>query len=77
VIIGTNDVSNNINPMIWATNDTVNWTSYPKNNFRTVPTSISNERVQIVYSEEFQYFFGMNSGFGTTQQQFYRTGQRR
>ncbi len=77
VVIGSNTTSSFINPMIWASNDGVNWTTFPKNNFRTVPTSISNERVQIVYSEEFQYFFGMNSGFGTTQQQFYRTGQRR
>ncbi len=77
VIIGQNTTSTVINPMIWASNDSVNWSTYPKNNFRTVPTSISNERVQIVYAEEFQYFFGMNSGFGTTQQQFYRTGQRR
>lgn len=77
VVIGANTTNNFINPMIWASNDSVNWATYPKNNFRTVPTSISNVRVQIVYSEEFQYFFGMNSGFGTTQQQFYRTGQRR
>ena len=77
VVIGSNTLSSFVNPMIWASNDGVNWVTYPNNNFRTVPTSISNERVQIVYGEEFQYFFGMNSGFGTTQQQFYRTGQRR
>jgi len=77
VIIGTNSTSNFINPMIWASNDSVNWSTFPKNNFRTVPTSISNVRVQIVYAEEFQYFFGMNSGFGTSLEQFYRTGQRR
>lgn len=77
VVIGTNTTSSAINPIFWGSNDLVNWKSYPLGNFRTVPTSVSNSRVQIVYAEEFQYFFGMNSGFGTSQQQFYRTGQRR
>jgi len=77
VVIGQNDVSNSLSPFIWASNDGLNWESFPKGDMRTNPGSLSNERTTIVYAQEFDYFFGTNSGFGTTLNLIFRTGQRR
>lgn len=71
VIIGDN-VNNTIDPRIfWASNDGLTWSNFPVRNFRVgASLGVSNSKSEIIYAQEFGYFFGVNQGFGTGERLF-------
>ena len=71
VVIG-NHVDGTSSPKIfWATNDALTWANFPIANFRVgASLGVSNARSEIAYAEEFGYFFGINTGFGTSERLF-------
>ncbi len=76
VVIGTN-VDGSTSPKIfWASNDGLTWKNFPISNFRVgAVLGVSSARSEIAYAEEFGYFFGCNSGFGTGER-FFRTSMK-
>jgi hypothetical protein len=76
VVIGTNIDGTSSPKIFWASNDGLTWKNFPISNFRVGDTiGVSNARSEIAYAEEFGYFFGCNTGFGT-EERFFRTSMK-
>ena len=76
VVIGTHADGSSSPKIFWASNDGIEWGNFPISNFRVGETlGVSNARSEIAYAQEFGYFFGCNTGFGTGER-FFRTAMK-